>query len=467
MKKYYIYFIVVMAFSLSFMLSCQKAELHKNGETRQGLLNFYISIPGQSTQYPATESGPYNNGDTIYVKVPSTEENPLDVTKLKPIASLENNSVITPGLPGLVNFTKPFEITVTGGDGTNKRHIIKVLPVLPRTVFKKLWFHTASEMGILRTNISGLTVLGNDLLVADFNAGSTTGNVGVKVFDRLTSAYKKTILPPTSFAMQVNADQAGHFVVNRYNIYGAGFMLYYYEDLDSSPKLLLNYSAADGCPVNLGNRVSVIGNLKQGKAYVYATTTGINNNYYYWEFNDGVPTTVVPKIIAFSSAEAWTFAVVKRKSLDASSDHYITYCNYVSNDSDLKKGSRFAQFNLNMDVLQMDPSNHFYKILNFEVFEIKGATFLAMLTQGFAAWDATHIKVFDITDPSKMKLVADAPGYSDFSLFTSDAYGGANYNRYGDVAVSVSGTTAYIYATMATNENITAGVMAYSMKYNP
>lgn len=467
MKTIKVLYIAVTGILLFGIVSCEQVELHKNSTFDKGLINFSISIPGQATEYSAVKAGPYNDGDTVYVEVPTTEEDPLDVTKLKPFASLENNSKVVPALGGTMDFTTPLEIKVTDGNGVTKRHIVKVLPTLPRTAFKKLWFAKSLDLGVLRTNISGMTVVGNELLVADFNGGSTIASVGVRVYDKLTGMYKKIIAPPTTYCMQVVADDAGHFVVNRYNIYSAGFMLYYYESTESTPVLLLNYSAAAGCPVNLGRKVSVIGNLKQGKAYVYATTTTIDNNIYCWEFNDGVPVNVIPSVIKYAGASPWTYAIAKRKSLDGNSDLYISYCNYVSTDTDLKQGSRFSQFSSDMkNIYEMDPQNHFYKILDFEVFTIKDVVFAAVLTQGFYAWDATHLKVYDITNPAKMKLVSTSEGYNNFMLFTSEAYGGTNYNRYGDVAVDVSGREARIYASMATSDASYSGVMFYKMTYN-
>src|SRR5690606_24576667 len=100
---------------------------------------------------------------------------------------------------------------------------------------------------------------------------------------------------------------------------------------------------------------------------------------------------------------------------------------------------RFLHFTPTMDVTPMHTTNHYYKVLDFKVFDINGGKFLAMLTQGYWAWDATHLKVFDITDPNNMALVAESEGYRDFMLFESEAYGGTNYNRTGEVAVAIEG----------------------------
>ena len=464
MKNYVKY--TLMALTAISLIACQKVELHKNAQFNKGLLNFMLAIPGQTTEYMAKTTGPYNDGDTVYVEVPTTEEEPIDISKLKATASLENNARMEPALTGTMDFTHPLEVRVIDGDGNSKRHIIKAVPTLPRTTFKKRWFYTADKLGILRTNISGLTVVKDQILVADFSGGNLGETVGVRVYNAADGSLVKTIPAPTTFCMQVVADDADHFVVNRYNIYSAGLMLYYYEDVNSAPKLILNYTAAAGAPVELGRKVSVIGNLKQGKAYVYATAPVVNNQIYYWEFNDGVVVNTNPTIIRYAAADPWTFAAVQRKSLDTNSDHYLTYCNYIASDANREKGSRFVQFTPTMDVVQMAPSNHYYKVLDFEVFTVDGNQFMAALTQGFFAWDATHVKVYDITDPNKMKLVAESAGYRDFMLFESEAYGGTNYNRYGDIDVRVVGKKISIFATMATNDKNYSGVMAYDMSYN-
>lgn len=465
MKRINIYQTSCWLLGLLFLFSCEQVDLNKGVTARQGLLNFMVAIPNQSTEYAATVAGPYANGDTIFVKVPSTEESPLDLAHLKPFASLGHNSTIQPALGGVMDFTHPISVKVTDGAGVVTNHVIKVIPSLPKTVFSKLWFKTSDVIGVKRTNISGLTIVGDYLLVADFNGGGTGVDNGVRVLNKNTGELIKSIAPPTTYCMQVNADDAGHFIMNRYNIYSAGFMVYYYEDIDSAPKLLLNYTAAAGCPVNLGRKVSVIGNLKSGKAYVYATTNG-NNSIYYWEFENGVPVKTEPTIIRYADAAAWTYAAVQRKSLDPLSEHYFTYCNYNATDPNLLEGSRFVSFNADMEVTQLATRNHYYKILGFETFKVQGEEFTTMLTQGYYAWDATHLKVFETKDPSKFSLVPGNEGYSDFMLFESEAYGGTNYNRYGDVVADVRGDEVYFYASMATNAITTSGIMVYKMKYN-
>lgn len=456
----------LLGFAFLMLCSCESPDMGEPINQTDGLLNFMVQIPGESGEYGATVKGPYEDGATIYIKVPSTEDNPLDVTQLKPYASVENNCRVEPALPGLVDFTTPFKVTVIDSKGVARTNYIEIVPTPPKTIFKKLWFKNSQEMQINYPYISGIAAIKDYLLVHDASGGNA--NNAVRVYDRLTGNYVKEIKTPTTFTMQVKADDAGHFVVNRYNIYGAGFMVYYYEDINSDPQLILNYTAAAGCPANLGNRMSVKGNLKEGKAYIYATTTG-NMQYYYWEFNDGVPVSSEPTVVRYANAAAnWTYASVQRKSIEDGSDCYISYCIYDANDgTELKKGSRFETFTQDMSITQMNRNNHYYKVLEFDVFNVNGDEFMAMTHQPFWAWDGTYLRVFEITDKNNWSLVPGDDGYDKFMLLDSEMYGAINYNRYGDVATYVDGNKAYVYAASATSEATKSGVMLYEMTYYP
>lgn len=444
---------------------CEQVDLKEGVTAQQGLLNFSVAKPGEAIEYAAVKPGPYADGDTIEVRVPSTEEDPLDLTRLKAFASLGHNSMIEPALGSIMDFTRPVAIRITDGFGKVAGYYVKVIPTLPKTVFSKVWFKDAAALGIKRTNISGITVVGEHLLVADFNGGNTGEDNGIRVLNKNTGELVRSIAPPTTFCMQVTADDAGHFIINRYNVYSAGFMVYYYEDTDSQPALILNYKASDGCPVNLGRKVSVIGNLKSGKAFIYATTNG-DNQLYYWELNDGVPVNAEPSVIRYAAAEPWTYAYVQRKSLDDASDHYLTWCNYASSDPDLLQGSRFVSFTSQMEVTPLAKQNHYYKVHGFDVFSVGGEEFTAMLTQGYWAWDATHLKVFETGNAADFSKTPGADGYTDFMRFESEAYGGTNYNRYGDIVADVRGNDVYFYASMATDNSGTSGIMVYRMRYN-
>ncbi len=467
MEKYSIIKSIYLALLCFTIFSCETPDLEKGVTYNKGLLNFYLKIPGESNEYGAAIAGPYKDGDTLFIKVPTSEEAPLDLTNLKPYASLENNSYVSPAIEGIMDFSSPVEIKVTDGLGVQRTHYIKVLPTPPKTRFNKMWFKNSIELGLKFPYISGIAVSGDNLFIHDADIWNA-GGVGVRVFDRITAEQKATINSPTTFTMQVKTDDAGHIVINRYNEYGAGFILYLYETINSTPKEIINFTVGEGCPYALGSRMSVTGNLLEGKAFVYATAPD-TREFYYWEFNNGVPLKKMPTIVKYPSAkESWSFASVKRESIADDSEHFITYCIYDGNDSeDQKKGSRFEIFPMDMDLVQMNQKNNLYKILGFDVFTINGDKFLATLEQGFWAWDGVVLKVFEITNKNNLSLIPDDPEYKKFSLLESDVYGEVNYNRWGDVSVKVDGNNAFIYTSIACGAPDKSGILAYKMTYLP
>lgn len=467
MKKNYILRGLCCTLLLFSAIACETPDLDKGVTYNKGLLNFYVKIPGETTEYGATKIGPYTDGDTLFIKVPTTEESPLDLKHLKPYASLENNSYVFPAIEGTMDFSSPLEIKVTDGLGIQRTHFIKILPTPPKTLFKKLWFKNSIEMGIQHPYISGMDVSGDNLLIHDADIWNA-GGIGVRVFDKITGNEKSTIPSPTTFTMQVKADDAGHIIINRYNEYGAGFIVYLYENINSPAREILNYTADAGCPYALGTKMSVTGNLKEGKAFIYATAPG-TKEFYFWEFNDGVVVSTTPNIVKYPSAkEAWAYASVKRESVAENSEHFITYCIYDPSDNEtLKKGSRFEIFPQNMDLVQMNPKNNSYKIFDFDVFTINGDKFLVTLEQGFWAWDGVVMKVFEITNKNNLSLIPNDANYAQFKLLESEVYGEVNYNKWGDVAVEVDGYNAYIYASVACGAADKSGIIAYKMTYFP
>lgn len=65
------------------LASCESPDLAE-GRTDQvnGLLNVTIKIPGNPAEYSATKKGPYEENEEITVKVPTTDDAPLDLTRL-------------------------------------------------------------------------------------------------------------------------------------------------------------------------------------------------------------------------------------------------------------------------------------------------------------------------------------------------------------------------------------------------
>src|SRR5690606_17337450 len=139
-----------------------------------------------------------------------------------------------------------------------------------------------------------IAVTDQHLLVHDAVGFDATN--AIKVYNRETGAFVKSIPTPTTVTRQVCVDDDENFVVTRYNEYGAGFMVFLYEGIDdNTPDLILNWANDNGCPYQMGLKVNVLGSLKRGRAYIHAT--GLNSTVYRWEFNDGVLKSTTPVAI--------------------------------------------------------------------------------------------------------------------------------------------------------------------------
>jgi hypothetical protein len=131
------------------LTSCESPDLAE-GRTDQvkGLLNVTIKIPDNPAEFTATKKGPYEEGEEITVKVPTTDEDPLDLTRLICTVSLEHNCYVETPLTGETDFTEPLKITVIDVQGNRHNNTIKILPTPPKTKFTKVWDKNAVELNI-------------------------------------------------------------------------------------------------------------------------------------------------------------------------------------------------------------------------------------------------------------------------------------------------------------------------------
>lgn len=113
-------------------------------QAEKGLLSLTAKIAGESQVFSPTKRGPYKDGDVIEFKFPSPIEDPVDLSKVNLIVSLENDCFVQPGLPGTIDLTSPFELKVKTAIGVVKTYIIKAIPVGPIATFKKGWLRTVT-----------------------------------------------------------------------------------------------------------------------------------------------------------------------------------------------------------------------------------------------------------------------------------------------------------------------------------
>ena len=416
-------------FGAVLLVSCESPDLSTAHESQvNGLLNVTIQIPDNPTEFYATKKGPYEEGEEITVKVPTTDEDPLDVSRLICTVSVEHNCYVVPGVGGEMDFTEPYKITV----------------------------------------IDALGIYGQYLAVQEYNGP-------IYLYDMKTGAAVKTIDAARSFMMKARTDDAGHLITSRENIYGAGFMVFYYSEADQEHKLLLDYTAGDGCPGDLGYNMNVAGDVTSGTAYIYGT--GPNDmTIYYWKLQDGqlvTPANQPNKLRYGPAGSSWTAApAIQRVSLADDSDHYISYTKWVNGNSDEALKSRFNIFTTSMEVTALNAADHEYRLLGFNVFKVENDTYLALNDQGADQWagGGATLKVFDITNTSKMELGPDDDGYSDFCVFTSDMSAwGQNYFSWGDVAVykevTSTGYDVYIATSVVGFDLSQSIVRMYKMSY--
>ena len=137
-------------------------------QAEKGLLSLTAKIAGESQVFSPTKRGPYKDGDVIEFKFPSPIEDPVDLSKVNLIVSLENDCFVQPGLPGTIDLTSPFELKVKTAIGVVKTYIIKAIPVGPIATFKKGWFKNGNDLDyIWPVWISSIAISNNDFVLYD------------------------------------------------------------------------------------------------------------------------------------------------------------------------------------------------------------------------------------------------------------------------------------------------------------
>lgn len=434
-----------------------------------GLLEFAVRKINSPVEYQSAQVSPYSDGDTITIDVPNTTKDPLDLTKLRVRIKLQPTCSISPNINGTtVDFTKPVMIKVTDGKGTERTHVVQIRPTkFNKTKFTQLWFRSAENLGLTRTNIKSFALGNNSFYIGEFEDWSL-GKIHVFSADNGQPTAK--IDQPTTFAAQITSDGSGNIAVTTKNDFGKGYEFWRYGETNTGFDKLFTFTSWDPLMVDqFGIRkTSITGNIRNGKSYVY--TTMPNGYYYTWELNNGVPLNATPKAIKYDISKtggSWDIAMVKRASTAANADLYVSWYNEGANEND-GKGSRFEIQESSGVTYQLHPKNHAYKILAFDVFSINNDHFVALLTQGKQADSEARLVVFEITDKSKLAIAPDQPGFEDLKVFESSPLGISTDMSSGDIHVNVNGSQADIYLAVTATSNQSsqnAGIRKYRMDY--
>lgn len=452
------------------LASCESPD-YETGRTAQvnGLMSVTIQIPGNPSKFAATKTGPYEENEEIIVKVPTTDETPLDLTRLICMVNVEHNCYVTPAVGGEMDFTNPYPITVVDALGNKHHNTIRVVPTPPKTKYAKLWGQSGETMQATH-NPTGLALWKDYLAVQVYN-----GNI--KLYNRETGAFVKDIEPASSFMMRARTDDAGHLLTNRENVYSAGFMVYLYSEETQEHINILNYTADDGCPDDLGHNFSVKGDVTKGVAYIYGTCPN-KMEVYYWKLVDGQLETPAskPNVLRYGPAGGnWTSApMIERATLDDESDHYIAVNRRSGNPEEHPElMSKFSMFTSSFEVTSLNQNNHFYRILGFDVFNVENDTYLALVDEYADPWSGgpSTLRVFDITNPEHMELGPNDAGYDRFCLFKGEDTPGytTNYSDWGDVATKIEPTAIgydiYIATGLVGSSAAEAHVRVYKMTW--
>lgn len=452
------------------LASCESPDL-STGRTDQvdGLLNATIQIPGNSTEFYATKKGPYAEGEEIMVKVPTTDEDPLDVSRLICSVSVEHNCYVDPPVAGEMDFTQPLKISVIDALGNRHNNTIRVVPTPPKTKFSPMWEKSCSDLGIPSRNNTGIAMNSQYLAVQEY-WGS------IYLYDKKTGVFIKSIPAANGEMLKIRTDDADHFVTAHESSGDDGFMVYYYSEMEQEHHLLLQYSKADGCPEGFGCNLSVIGDVTSGKSYISATFAN-DMTIYSWQLQDGqlvTPANQPNKLRYGPAGSPWTSAAaVQRASLDDDSEHYIAYMKWVNGNSDDALKGCFNIFTPSMEVTALNAANHDYRLFGFKVLDVESDKYLIMNDQGIGTYaeGASTLSVFDITNRDKMELKPGDDGYGDFCLFAGDLSTGwiQNYFGWGDVAVykelTATGYDIYIATSVVGFDADQSRIGMYKMSY--
>ena len=332
----------------------------------------------------------------------------------------------------------------------------------PQFKVEMMWRKTANDMKIAR-DMSGMAMNSKYVAIQLFSWVPTESLF--VLLDRKTGDVVDRIVAPNNVMMKVRTDDADHFVVSRENISGAGCVISYYDESKKGWKELLNYTAADGCPAELGCGLSVCGDVTKGDAHLYATrgaghTPVQDAIIYHWGLRDGnrLHYPNKPETMNVSSKigmKQWQFANIQRMSIKPDSDYYVSA--WLNGASEEEAGAVFGHADAKFTVTPMAKGNLMYRLLDFQVVEVGGKRLMVTNEQGYKPFSGNVMRVYDITDPKALSMKPGDKGYEKFLIYQAPGLCKelANYNAWGHIGTHVEETDDAYIIYMA------AGIMGF------
>ena len=444
MKK--INYVLVAMAVMAIAAGCKKPE---NAKSKVGgLLNFTIVMEDQ--EYKADIQGPYEPDADIIVHIPSTYENPTDLTALECYASFANNCYADPYIPAVCDFTKPVPVTVVNADGVSQTNNIVVKYAYPRIKMTPVWQKTSTELGLNYHFQMNLAADEEYLYIIDTQqeSGKT-----IKAYNRLTGEFVKDMpeLPGICYC-DVHVDDAGNLIATRFNMYNAGFRLEVFNPGSGQWHRKIDHVKSETLtvPANLGWKSYVCGDIN-GNAYVYATIRG-SFEYYEWKIENGVVTEDSPRkkqVTAVEPAATSSTVLVVRESVSDDSD--IWFSAEGGNIADA--GSYFRCVTSEFDQFDVPIENFGHRVQNCRIFSLKGDKWMAVAAGGSAfSYSGSHIAVFDVSKKENLSMKPGDYRYNfDFRLFKQPGVNGQCVPRTSGLAVVTDEAAgeAYIYYSNA------------------
>ncbi len=433
------------------------------------------------------------DGKTISLTAPETfsYEAPVDPTKVHVTVTPADKATSSIAATDVVDLTNDVTLTITAEDGTTAAYTLHFVQT-PQTEVKptitvsaeEVWVKEGAELHLEKTGgyANGLTVLGENVYYLD---GWILDNCLIKAIKASDGSYVKAVekyigsgkTATETCVTSLFTDQNGHFATGKHNWNGsAGIRMDIYDGIDAQPSYLFH---TDTHPVTdltsqEGRYFTVVGDLK-GDAIVTTTTAdwgGFNANipgvYVTYQIKDGKYVAGSREVV--NVVDKWSLGKVQRASMEDPT------CYIVYNEGDqegTEDGTQFIHFKISApgeSDVEMNRACLMNRFLDMQVFEVNGVKFAAIMQQRWAANGQVETRIYNISDPEKVKYATpedeDYAAFQVFSYAHNPEVAMPNSGRTGRLCVTVDGNVAYLYTYTVAAEGFGARIICNKLTFN-
>ncbi len=433
------------------------------------------------------------DGKTITLTAPATfsYEAPVDPTKVHVTVTPSDKATSSISASDVIDLSKDVVLTITAEDGTTAQYTLhfvqteqtEVKPTITVSS-EEVWVKEGADLHLEKTGgyANGLAVLGENVYYLD---GWILDNCLIKAIKASDGSYVKAIekyigsgkTATETCVTSLFTDQNGHLATGKHNWNGgAGIRMDIYDGIDAQPSYLFH---TDTHPVadltsQEGRYFTVVGDLK-GDAIVTTTTAdwgGFNANipgvYVTYQIKDGKYVAGSREVV--NVVDKWSLGKVQRASMEDPT------CYIVYNEGDqegTEEGTQFIHFKISApgeSDVEMKGDCLMNRFLDMQVFEVGENKFVAIMQQAWAANGQVETRIYNITDPEKVKTaVPEDDDYAAFQVFTyahNPEAAMPNSGRTGRLAVTVDGNVAYLYTYTVPGDGFGARIICNKLTFN-